>query len=158
MARCATGLAQALAFACNVKCLEPMKYKLEEVLELVRKRPGAYLVNDSVYAIGQFIVGVTTTVRMNEGWDHHGEISFMEWVEHKYQICNPAWNWTRILHHVAGSEQEALALFFELWPDYLKEKSSYPLDKPRLDYGYPKESITDEFWSFLCDQQWPLNK
>ncbi len=114
-----------------------------------------YLVNDSIYALGQFIIGVDVAIGMNDDWPKDDDISLMEWVEHKYKICNSTWNWTRILHHVAGTEQKALALFFEIWPEYLDGKASYPKGKPRTGYGHPEKSVTDDFWAFLYDQQWP---
>lgn len=111
-----------------------------------------YLMKNSIYALGQFIIGAEVAIEINTKSKKDNDISLMEWIEHKYKICSSAWNWTRILHHVAGSEQKALELFFEIWPEYLAEKSTYPLDKPKTDDGYPEISVTDEFWAFLYNQ------
>lgn len=134
----------------------PIKVSLEDILKHVEKRPGMYLVNDSIYALAQFITGYEVAVGMNFGFSDD-YISFMEWTEHKYEMSSPAWNWSRILHHQAGTEQAALALFFKLWSEYVSSRDDFPRDKPRSGYSanIPNKSVTDAYWSFLYNQQWP---
>ncbi|WMS86590.1 hypothetical protein [Pleionea litopenaei] len=131
-----------------------MKSDLNEALKFVKKRPGMYLRAESIYELATFIAGYEVALRMNFEYPNPDNISFMNWVEEKYEICNPAWHWSRILHHVAGTEVEALHLFFTIWPEYYEIKSRFISNRKSIKFGCPKESVTNDYWNRLHEQQW----
>ena len=133
---------------------------LEQVLEKVKLRPRMYITWDSIYSLGTFMDGYGTALYENFGNTHDdAQLSFGHWVEYKYEINNSFWSWERVLHHIAGSEGEALDLFFELWPQYLEERDTFKTSKRRLSFGYPKESVTNETWKkFFANRNRSHNK
>ena len=127
---------------------------LDEMLEKVALRPEMYITERSIYSLHTFISGYETALYENSsllGYTKPSvdELCFGHWVEYKYKINNSMWNWARILHHIAGSEDKALDLFFELWPQYLEEKETFSSSEPRLGFDYPRESVTNNKWDAI---------
>ena len=118
--------------------------ELEHILDKVKLRPGMYIGWHSIYSLKTFISGYEQALYENLDLKPDERVSFGHWVEFKYKINNSFWPWSRILHHVAGTEDKALDLFFELWPQYLKERDTFKSSEIRLSFSYPKESVTND--------------
>ena len=120
-------------------------FDVEQIIEKVRLRPSMYIGWHSIYALKVFLSGYETSLYENFNWQSESEsLCFGHWVEYRYKINNSFWPWPRILHHVAGNEDKALDLFFELWPLYLKERDSFKITVSRMSFDYPKDSVTNE--------------
>jgi len=130
-----------------------MKADLNEILKCVEKRPGMYIHSYSIYDLSNFITGYECAIGMNSESKPKKEMSFMKWVEHKCQISNPAWHWTRILHHIAGNEKDAIKLFFEIWPDYINEKHEKTNEIYSGIYEPPNESVTNDYWNTIFNKK-----
>ncbi len=115
-----------------------------ELLEKIKKRPALYLRKNSIYYLEVFLTGYQCACEIDVDFR-----LFSYWVEHKYEICNSAWSWSRILHHASGSEEKALFLFFREFDNYLTALKKNKVPKHRVEFGAPKESVTDEYWAFM---------
>jgi len=112
-----------------------------------------YICRYSIYELAPFMEGYELALKSNFEEEIKDELSFMEWVEHKYCISDTAWHWSRILHHVAGDEKKALTLFFDIWPDYWeKRKNPDAIDKCK-SYRAPDKSVTDEHWNEIHNEK-----
>ena len=131
-----------------------MKSDLNEALKFVKKRPGMYLRVESIYELSTFITGYEVALSMNFDYPKGVDISFMNWVEEKYGICDTAWHWSRILHHIAGSEVEALKLFFNIWPEYYENMSNFDSNRESMKFECPKESVTNDYWKKIFERPW----
>ena len=128
-----------------------MKTDLNNILHFVEKRPGMYLSQKSVYELSTFISGYDGALKSN--FEFVEQQSFMNWVENKYCISNGAWHWSRILHHIAGTEREAFNLFFQIWPEYWKQRNKKHI-RTCESYEPPKESVTNNHWLTILNEDW----
>ena len=92
-------------------------------LEMLRNRPGMYLPEVSMNALAAAIHGYRFAL-ISRGWI--GEetprfVDFGDFVCARYSSSESATFWHRVIREQAASEEEAIALFFELLDDYRKE-------------------------------------
>ena len=126
------------------------------ILEKVKKLPGLYLNRPSIYALAQFIIAYELACIDFGHCDISNEPSFLRWLEHKYKISYPAWTWARILHHIAGSEKKAITLFYKERSEFMQARNNKTTNDDHVRYGAPISSITNSFWEFWGEQEWPV--
>jgi len=92
------------------------------LLNDITKRPGMYVGTCSVRAVSDYLYGYDHAMVDNGICGHEDSplYGWMRWVELHFLISSSAWNWTRILLHVYGSDQAALAALPALYDEFLQ--------------------------------------
>jgi hypothetical protein len=89
------------------------------LLASVARRPAMYVGSCSRPAVANLLAGYCLAVEHLglapplDGW--------MRWVELRFGVFHPAWNWTRILLHGYGSDAAAIAALPELFEEFEAE-------------------------------------
>ncbi|MFT3766701.1 MAG: hypothetical protein QM820_14480 [Minicystis sp.] len=98
--------------------VEPMG--LVELIDSLSKRPGMWVGSSSLADIGHFLNGFRHAVSLMGLPDPLD--AWTRWVELRFGVFSPAWHWTRILVHVFGSDEAAIAALPELCRSYLHDR------------------------------------
>lgn len=86
------------------------------MLATVAAKPGLFVGKTSLRAVGDYLGGYGHALidlghpDPQDGW--------FRWVEMRFLISHPAWDWTRILVHVYGSDRAALDALPALHAEY----------------------------------------
>ena len=91
-------------------CRRPAMFTGEATVDSVR-----------VFLTGYFI-GVSHTDPEGSGLAMNGQ--WREWIEMRYDVCNPAWSWTRILLHHYVDDQAVFEVLPSLFGQFLAERGA----------------------------------
>ena len=110
-----------------------MDNKFIEFINNISKRPAMYVGKINIHDVAHFINGYIY------GRVDAGNPIFIRqwprWVELKYMISSPAWNWSRILLHEHGSDMAAIEALPALFQEFFENcpKTREELDKLHSD-------------------------
>jgi hypothetical protein len=86
-----------------------------ELVEIIRKRPGFYFPNGkSLKELSAFIGGYEVGAKQGISSDFR---PFNKWLAHKYGLPEPS-GWCNMILSVAGSDEKAFELFYELLDEF----------------------------------------
>ena len=96
------------------------------LLDDITKRPGLYVGSSSIKAVSDYLDGYEHAMIDNGtcGEEDRPLYGWMRWVELRFLISSSAWDWTRILLHVYGSDQAALDALPALYDRFLQQRAS----------------------------------
>lgn len=98
-----------------------MNDKNTELLTALFECPGMYVGTPSLKAIAHFLDGYRIALRVHDLNDSLME-GWVRWIEKRFNICSPAWHWTRILEHHYGSEVEAIKALPQLFKEFTEQR------------------------------------
>jgi hypothetical protein len=105
--------------------LQELDESIYDVLEHIRKRPGMYIVEPSIYRLHSFIVGYTCGLGRvgfmpRDGIGFH---RFHDWVAHRLGFAESTSGWVNMIRDKSTSDAEAFQRFFTLLDEFKKESA-----------------------------------
>jgi hypothetical protein len=99
-----------------------------DLLKQVCLRPGLYTGSRSYAALAHWIGGLDMGWRIGEGESPLRLGDFSNWLSLRSMIYGPAWNWSKLILHEAGSEERAMELLPILYESFFQDASAQTSD------------------------------
>src|SRR5262245_59906823 len=97
------------------------------LLDEVCRRPGLYVGRCSLRSVAFYLNGYDhALLEIGNAQTPWG--GFQRWVELRFLISHAAWHWSRILLHVYGSDEAAIAALPGLYREYLSQREAVGAD------------------------------
>ncbi len=99
---------------------------LYKLLETIKKAPSMYLGRHSIICLQAFLSGYNVAKHLLKKEDTLQDREFQkfpEWIRKKFKI-ETSQSWANIIMFYSEDESKALDLFFELFDEFLKSRSS----------------------------------
>lgn len=96
---------------------------MERLLQRMQHRPGLFLAVPSIRRLRGFLDGYDAACR-DAGQDSgymKVQRDFSDWLRRRYSLSGSL-PWDRIITVVAGGEESALDLFFDMWTEFIEAK------------------------------------
>ncbi len=99
----------------------------QALLRSIAIRPAMYIGQCSIRSVSDYLSGYCHALN-DLG---HAETPLdgrLRWVKLRFLISHPAWHWTRILMHIYGSDQAAIAALPDLHREFRAERAVLGVD------------------------------
>lgn len=129
--------------------------ELLQILQHIHERPGMYFGDGergrSIHMLNAFIMGFE--VGRDPAGKNRDLDCFREWVALRYNALTDGQDgFTLILEHVGGDDKLAFDEFFQLLPDYLRDRQELGWDAIQSRFAEAQNKLWEAFSSDLVKQ------
>lgn len=111
-------------------------------------RPGLFTGQPSFLAVASYLEGIAFAMSWGGGPNAGPRLScFGLWLSHRFLIYGSCWNWSRILLHVAGSEDAAFELLPKLYREFAEQVDQLDIVRMLEDLKCQLESQFGRDWN-----------